>query len=92
MFDTQIAAGFAGAGAQTGYGNLLGAILGRRVDKTASFTRWDARPLTDEQLSYASEDVAHLLELADELQRRLTEERPARVGARECRRLEGGDR
>jgi ribonuclease D len=88
IFDTQIAAGFAGAGAQTGYGNLLGAILGRQVDKTASFTRWDARPLTDEQLSYASEDVAHLLELADELQRRLTESGRLEWAREECRRLE----
>ena len=39
--------------AQAGYGNLLGAMLGRRVGKTASYTRWDARPLTAEQLSYA---------------------------------------
>ena len=44
IFDTQLAAGFVGASAQTGYGNLLGAILGRRVGKTASYTRWDARP------------------------------------------------
>jgi ribonuclease D len=29
IFDTQLAAGFAGASAQAGYGNLLGAILGR---------------------------------------------------------------
>ncbi|HWE34910.1 MAG TPA: HRDC domain-containing protein [Solirubrobacteraceae bacterium] len=88
VFDTQIAAGFAGSGAQTGYGNLLGSILGRRVDKTASFTRWDARPLTDEQLSYAAEDVAHLLELADELQRRLTESGRLEWAREECRRLE----
>jgi ribonuclease D len=65
IFDTQIAAGFSGASAQAGYGNLLGAILGRRVGKTASYTRWDARPLTTEQLGYAAEDVAHLLQLAD---------------------------
>jgi ribonuclease D len=89
IFDTQIAAGFAGAGAQTGYGNLLGAVLGRRVGKTASYTRWDARPLTPEQLSYAAEDVAHLLELADELQRRLTETRRLEWAREECRRLEG---
>ena len=61
IFDTQIAAGFAGGSAQTGYGNLLGSVLGRRVGKTASYTRWDARPLTAEQLGYAAEDVAHLL-------------------------------
>ena len=31
IFDTQLAAGFAGGSAQAGYGNLLGAILGRRA-------------------------------------------------------------
>src|SRR5690349_8965584 len=36
IFDTQLAAGFAGASAQAGYGNLIGAILGQRVGKTAS--------------------------------------------------------
>jgi ribonuclease D len=89
IFDTQIAAGFAGAGAQTGYGNLLGAILGRRVGKTASYTRWDARPLTREQLSYAAEDVAHLLELCDEIQRRLDASGRLEWAREECRRLEG---
>jgi ribonuclease D len=88
IFDTQIAAGFASASAQAGYGNLLGAILGRRVGKTASYTRWDARPLTAEQLSYAAEDVAHLLELADELQRRLEESGRLEWAREECRRLE----
>jgi ribonuclease D len=73
LFDTQVAAGFAGLGAQAGYDSLLGDVLGLRVAKTASFTRWDARPLSAEQLAYAREDVVHLLELAAELQRRLTE-------------------
>jgi ribonuclease D len=88
IFDTQLAAGFVGASAQTGYGNLLGAMLGRRVGKTASYTRWDARPLTAEQLSYAAEDVAHLLELADELQRRLRDSGREAWAREECRRLE----
>ncbi len=88
IFDTQIAAGFSGASAQAGYGNLLGAILGRRVGKTASYTRWDARPLTAEQLGYAAEDVAHLLQLADEIQRRLTESGRLSWAREECRRLE----
>jgi ribonuclease D len=88
IFDTQIAAGFAGASAQAGYANLLGAILGRRVGKTASYTRWDARPLTAEQLSYAAEDVAHLLQLTDELQRRLTGSGRLDWACEECRRLE----
>ena len=88
IFDTQLAAGFAGASAQAGYGNLLAAILGRRVGKTASYTRWDARPLSEEQLHYAAEDVAHLLELADELQRRLRETGRLEWAWEECQRLQ----
>ena len=56
-------------------------MLGLRVGKTASYTKWDARPLTAEQLGYAAEDVAHLLELADELQTAPGRARPAGVGA-----------
>jgi ribonuclease D len=88
IFDTQVAAGFSGASAQAGYGNLLGSVLGRRVGKTASYTRWDARPLTAEQLGYAAEDVAHLLQLADEIQRRLIESGRLEWAREECRRLE----
>jgi len=88
IFDTQIAAGFTGASAQAGYGNLLGAVLGQRVGKTASYTRWDARPLTGEQLGYAAEDVAHLLQLADEIQRRLHSSGRLEWAREECRRLE----
>jgi ribonuclease D len=88
IFDTQISAGFAGESAQAGYGNLIGSILGRRVGKTASYTRWDARPLTAEQLSYAAEDVAHLLELADELKQRLHHSARLEWAREECRRLE----
>ncbi len=89
VFDTQIAAGFVGESAQAGYGNLIGSVLSLRVGKTASYTRWDARPLTTEQLSYAAEDVAHLLQLADELQRRLRESGRMQWAVEECRRLEG---
>jgi ribonuclease D len=88
IFDTQLAAGFTGGSAQSGYGNLLGAVLGKRVGKTASYTRWDARPLTAEQLSYAAEDVVHLLELSDELQRRLGANGRLDWAREECRRLE----
>jgi ribonuclease D len=71
VFDTQIAAGFAGMGAQSSYDSLLADVLDVRLAKSASFTRWERRPLSDEQLSYAREDVEHLLELAAELERRL---------------------
>jgi ribonuclease D len=88
VFDTQIAAGFAGMGAQSSYDSLLTEILGLRVAKTASFTRWDARPLSSEQLTYAREDVVHLLELAAELERRLTALGRLEWAREECRSLE----
>jgi ribonuclease D len=88
VFDTQIAAGFAGFSAQAGYGNLLQAALGVRLAKSAGFTRWDRRPLTEEQLDYARKDVEELLPLADDLQRRLREAGRLEWAREECRRLE----
>src|SRR3954451_14158795 len=90
IFDTQIAAGFAGFSAQSGYGNLLQGALGVRLAKSAGFTRWDRRPLTEEQLDYARQDVEDVLALADELQRRLTESGRLEWAREEARRLEDG--
>ena len=89
IFDTQIAAGFAGLSAQAGYDTLLREVLGVRVQKTASYTRWDRRPLDAEQLAYAREDVLHLLDLAAELQRRLAADERLEWALEECRYLEG---
>jgi ribonuclease D len=87
IFDTQVAAGFSGLGAQSSYDSLLGEVLGLKVAKTASFTRWDARPLSTEQLAYAREDVVHLLELAGELERRLDGLGRLEWALEECRAL-----
>jgi ribonuclease D len=88
VFDTQVAAGFAGMGAQSSYESLLSQVLNMRVAKSASFTRWDARPLSAEQLSYAREDVLHLLELARELQRRLADLGRLEWARQECEAVE----
>jgi ribonuclease D len=88
VFDTQVAAGFAGLGAQSSYDSLLAEILGLRVAKSASFTRWDARPLSPEQLAYAREDVVHLLELAAELERSLAALGRLEWAREECEPLE----
>jgi ribonuclease D len=87
VFDTQVAAGFAGFPAQAGYTGLLHDALKIRVAKTASFTRWDARPLTHEQLVYAREDVEHLLPLADEIQKRLRGRGRLDWAREECRAI-----
>jgi ribonuclease D len=88
IFDTQVAAGFAGLRAQLGYEPLLNEILGVRLQKSASFTKWDARPLSDEQVAYAREDVLHILQLADQLQDRLSTIGRLEWAVQECRFLE----
>jgi ribonuclease D len=88
LFDTQIAAGFAGFGAQTSYGGLLTDVLGLRLPKSASFTRWDVRPLTAEQVAYARDDVVHLLALTEVLERRLVSSDRLEWAREECHRLD----
>jgi ribonuclease D len=88
VFDTQVAAGFAGLRAQLGYEPLLAELLGLRLGKSASFTRWDQRPLSHEQLTYAREDVLHLLEAADALKDRLDALGRLEWAREECRPLE----
>src|SRR5688500_864767 len=87
VFDTQIAAGFAGFSAQAGYNGLLHDVLKVRLPKTASFTRWDARPLTDEQVRYARGDVEHLLALRDEIAARLESRGRLDWAREECRAI-----
>ena len=88
VFDTQLAAGFAGLRAQLGYEALLAEVLDVRLRKSASFTRWDARPLSPEQVEYAREDVLHLLALAEALQERLDGLGRLQWAREECRALE----
>jgi ribonuclease D len=87
VFDTQVAAGFAGFSAQAGYTGLLHDVLKVRLAKSASFTRWDSRPLTPEQLRYAREDVEHLLALADDIQARLLARGRLEWAREECRAI-----
>ena len=88
IFDTQVAAGFAGRRAQLGYEALLSELVGVRLRKSASFTRWDVRPLSEEQVRYAEEDVLHLLELTDALQAQLADRGRLEWAREECRALE----
>jgi ribonuclease D len=71
VFDTQVAASLLGYGEQVGYGNLVQTVLQLELDKTQSRTDWLRRPLTLEQLSYAKDDVRHLVDLYLRLQREL---------------------
>jgi ribonuclease D len=61
VFDTQVAAGFLGLGSQEGYESLVRKVLNVRLGGSESFTRWDRRPLTAQQLEYAADDARCLL-------------------------------
>ena len=89
LFDTQLAAGFAGLRAQLGYEALLHELLGVRLQKSASFTRWDARPLSAEQVDYARDDVRHILQATSELQERLRSRGRLDWAREECVALAG---
>jgi ribonuclease D len=71
LFDTQIAAAFAGAGASLSYQKLVASQLGVDLAKGETRTDWLARPLSAAQLAYAAEDVAFLVPLYERLRRDL---------------------
>jgi ribonuclease D len=71
LFDTQIAAAFAGLGAGLGYQRLVQELLGIALAKSETRSNWLARPLSAQQLDYASADVAHLRALHQALVERL---------------------
>jgi ribonuclease D len=60
LFDTQLAATLLGLGTQIGYGNLVQKITGHELEKGHSRTDWSQRPLSQEQLRYALDDVIYL--------------------------------
>lgn len=71
LFDTQIAAGFIGAGYPLSLSKLVLAMVGAKLGKGLTFTHWDRRPLTDHQLRYAADDVRYLPAVRHEIGRRL---------------------
>jgi len=63
IFDSQVAAGYAGLAAQIGYGDLVQQRLNHSLDKAHARTDWSQRPLSSAQISYAADDVRYLVEL-----------------------------
>ncbi len=60
IFDTQLAAAFLGRRQQIGYGALVESCCGVRLPKAESLTDWSRRPLDEDQLKYAEDDVRYL--------------------------------
>lgn len=71
VFDTQIAAAFAGIGASLGYQNLVMQVLEVTLDKGETRSDWLQRPLSEGQLAYAAMDVVYLMKLYASLKPKL---------------------
>jgi ribonuclease D len=71
LFDTQMAAPVLGYADQIGYGNLVAEVLGEHLEKAHSRADWSLRPLSEEQLRYAADDVIYLASLYPVLRERL---------------------
>lgn len=70
VFDTQLAAAFAGFPSGLGLQKLLFEALDIGLAKTETCTDWTRRPLSEAQIRYALDDVRHLAALREELLRR----------------------
>lgn len=72
LFDTQLAAAFAGFGSSIGYRNIVSQLYDIELNKESTRSDWLKRPLSDTQLSYATLDVEYLLSIAEQLRESLS--------------------
>ena len=74
IFDTQVAAAFLGERMQSSYNALVHAFCGVNLPKTESLTDWSRRPLSEEQIEYAVDDVRWLIRAYEVIAARLEEQ------------------
>jgi ribonuclease D len=86
LFDTQLAAGFAGY-ATPSLANLVEGLLGVRLMKGDRLADWLRRPLGADQREYAASDVAHLFAVQDRLVATLERQGRLAWAEDECRNL-----
>lgn len=87
LFDTQIAAAFAGMGLGLSYRALAAELAGVELDKGETRSDWMQRPLTASQRSYATLDVVYLEPLHRHLSERLAQRGFGEWHAQDCERL-----
>ncbi|WAR45543.1 ribonuclease D [Methylomonas rapida] len=63
IFDTQIAAPLLGFQENPGYAMLVSSFLNINLNKAHTRTDWSARPLSDDQIQYAADDVIYLCKI-----------------------------
>ena len=92
VFDTRLAAGFAGFSSTIGLQKLLEEALNVGLPKTETLTDWCRRPLTDAQIEYALDDVRYLANLRLDLLARAAKLGTSDYLAEELRRYDDPSR
>lgn len=87
VFDCQVAAAFLGYGMSISLADLVRDLCDTRLKKSQTVSDWSARPLSERQLEYLVDDVAHLLDMHDKLTQRLKEKGRYGWAIEECRLL-----
>ncbi len=63
VFDTQIAAGFIGYNYPAAFHKVVSGELGKELKKSFTVTDWSARPISNNQVKYAMDDILPLFDL-----------------------------
>ena len=71
VFDTQIGASLVGWGSQISFAKLIQKALGKRIHKSETYTDWCRRPLSQNQIHYAIDDVRYLMPAYEKLLEKL---------------------
>lgn len=85
VFDTQIASALLGYNHQTSLQNLLAEFEIAEIEKEETLSDWRERPLSNEQVIYAENDVIYLYCLRQKLHQALTENQKLEIFNEEMR-------
>lgn len=83
--DTQVASMLLGYPNQISLANLLFEELGIQLEKSQTVSKWLRRPLTQDQIFYACEDVIYLPKLLEKLDKKLRDAQKITYFEEECR-------
>jgi len=87
IFDTQIAAAFAGYTYPVGLARLVTSLISVELGKGLKFSQWDRRPLSQVQIRYAASDVRFLLLLRKRIEEKLEAAGNLAAALEECNTL-----
>ena len=71
VFDTQLAAAVLGYNHQISYADLVQQLCGVALEKKHTRANWKKRPLSEDELDYAMDDVRYLLPAFEQLQEQM---------------------